>query len=260
MVNLIYHKNRQLTIAENWDEVTTEQYIAIAKVLHAQIERSLASDRILKILSGKNLFSFLMLPLHVRMNAWDHVQWVIDDIKTTKQMLPVYKGLYGPESEFLNLRIVEFHHTEIAWQKWINEDPDGLDELVAVLYREPKKHYDKTRNREGDIRIAFHHGDIEFHKQLVNKWPAEIKQAIAIWYDACRQQLVKDYEPAFAGSGSDDNYYQGLYGMIRSIAGSGRYGPFEEVEEMYVHAAFLEIVACFYEEEKLKEMYPDLYK
>jgi hypothetical protein len=259
MVGLIYYgrnKIKTLILPGSWEELSTKQYINIAQLVHSNIDDiDVASDKLLKILLGKNLITFLLIPAAVRMRCYEHIQWVFEEQNCTKQLIPKYKSFYGPESEFDNLIFAEFHHAEMAYYNWrIDKDDDALDELVAILYREGKKEpYDKKRNPEGDIRIKFSYGDIAFHKKQVRKWKPKVKLAIVLWYDACREELRKLYPTAFnAGTTAADNYYDGLYKVIRNIAADGKHGIFEQVELMNVHNGFKEIVEAIEEDKELQ--------
>jgi hypothetical protein len=260
MVDLIYHKKqKKISIAQSWDEITAEQYINIVKLLHAGItDEDMALDKALYILAGRSLFSFLRIPLDIRMRCYDHILWIFKKQEITKQFLPFYSGLYGPESEFNNLSMAEFHHSEMAYYRLTHEEDedemaDALNELVAILYRGGKPMpYDKNRNSEGDMRIPFLFGDIDWHKKKVKRWPMHVKQSILLWYDGCRQLLITEYPTAFKGDKADDGYFDGMYGMLRSIASDGKHGNFEKVEQMLVHNAFREIVESIEEAKELE--------
>lgn len=256
MKTLIYSKRqKQILVPERWDELTAKQFIQLAGILHNSESEIMKLDRALKVVCNKSLYGFLRIPAEIRLRCYSHIAWIFDKQHSTKQLLPVYGGLYGPASDFDNLVMAELHHTETAYFKLTQQnDATALDELVAVLYRSKKKDYDLKRDKDGDIRIAFSYGDIRYHQKKIAKWPMAVKQAILLWYDACRQSLVELYPEAFEGGESSANIYQGLYGMIRSLSGD-KYGDFEKVNHLYVHIAFLEIVASKNEEAELKRKY-----
>jgi hypothetical protein len=259
MLRLVYNKkNKSITIPQSWNEVSCKQFLMLVKLLHSAIEdKEIASDRALHILSNKCLLVFLMISPETRSRCWQHVQWVFKKQNITTQLLDKYKGLYGPASEFGNVLMCEFHHTEMAYHGLMHGDDeekeDALNELVAILFRECKKEpYDLKRNPDGDVRIEFAYGDIEWHKKKVKRWPLNIKRAILIWYDACREQLRENNPSAFQGKASDADYYDGLYGVIRNIAADGKHGKFDDVEQMNVHNAFKEIVESIREAKELE--------
>ena len=263
MKELVYgRRRRKLLVPESWDEVSSRQYISIAGLLHREgLSKEAQLDRLLHILCGKRLVFYLMIPPETRMICFEHIAWVLTAKHPTKQMVPVYDGLYGPEANFGNTEVAEFHHTEDAYEKIVaDNDLSALDELTAILYREPKKEYDVKRNPDGDVRMPFNFGSMDWNLKRVGKWPMDIKWATLLWYDACRENLHETHKPAFAKGKKSRNYYDGLYPMIRALAETGRYGPFKEVEKLNIEIAMMDIVSSKLEEDELKRKYPDLYK
>lgn len=257
MITVIYRK-RHVSFASGWDELSQRQFIRVIKLLHKKIKNEwFAADAMLRILSNRGFFSFFLLPADLRWRCYEHMKWCFEKQNATKQLIPRYRRFYGPASNFENLLLCEFHHTEIAYQDYIlskGTDIDALDRLIAVLYRLPKtkKAYDRRRDPDGDIRIKFNANEIAWNQRRVKYFPVAVKQAIFTWYDACRQQLFKDYREAFTGKTKRDSYAAGLYEMMRSISG-GKYGTLKDVEQLYVHTAFLEIVASKREEKEMEK-------
>ena len=264
MKALWYHKNKKVVIAESWDEITTKQYLKIVKLLHAGIlDPNLASDKALYILSGIPLLFFFLIPVEIRQRMHEHCAWIFTQKNLSKQLLPSYKKFFGPASEFDNLTMNEHHAAEMAYYGLKQEiHIDYLNELIAILYRPGKKDYDRKLNPDGDERIAFNPNETEWIKKKIKKWPLNIKRAILMWYDGCRQQLEEMYQPAFnaAEGGNAKDYYDGMYGMMRGIAEKKTYGDFKDVGNMNVHLAYKEILETKFEEEDLKNRYPELYK
>lgn len=245
----------KMTVVNNWNDLSRKQLLLAAILLHSNYDTELALQKALQIVSNKSVFKFLLLPKDFRERAEKYAAWLLDGENTlTKQLLPKYKNLFGPDDNFGNLLLVEFHYAETAYHRMVNEkDPEALDELIAILYREGKNDYDHKRNRDGDNRKAFCYGDIAWHKRKIKRWPNAVKLAIILWYDGCRQQLVKDYETVYPKTNTNqgDNYFEGLYKMMRSLAGE-RYGTIDSVEQMGVHTAHLEI-SCMIEDAKTQE-------
>src|SRR4051812_27747188 len=136
MKTLYYSKHlKKIVLPENWNELTGKQLISMAALLSEGIKDPvLACDKALYILSDKSLFSFWRLPQLVRAIAHVHVAWIFEEQSLTKQLLPVYDALYGPDSEFNNLQLAEFHHAEMACYRLMHEkDEEALDELIAIL-------------------------------------------------------------------------------------------------------------------------------
>ncbi|NNV57365.1 hypothetical protein [Limnovirga soli] len=265
MIELKYDKTKTILLAEK-DDLTSKQFIALADVLNAQYnDIAISLDKALFALYSKSLLRFLLTPPDIRQRCYEHIGWVFEKLSITKQLIPQYRHrfttLYGPASDFDNLRLSEFHHSEHAYHKIIHSETmedelEALNELVAVLYREPKPNYDVQRNSDGDCRKPFKPADTDYYIKKVARWPLVVKQAILIWYDSCREDLRDSYPEAFKSSGTETtgDYYEGLFGLIRSLSGN-KYGTFQDTENLFVHNAFMEIVASIEEEEKLKRMY-----
>lgn len=252
----IFYRKQSLHIASCWEDLSARQYVRVVKLLHKTVISTWeAEDNLLRILSGLSWWRFhLTIPADLRWRCYEHLKWVFEKQDCTTQLLPVYKKLYGPASEFNNLRLSEFHNCEIAYQQYClskSQDVEALNILAAILYREPKKNYNIKRDTDGDLRRPFNANELEYYINKVSNWPMAVRQAIFMWYDACREKLFKDYREAFTGTTKKDSYAQGLFEMMRSIAG-GKYGSFKEVEDMYVHTAFLEIIACRMEAKELE--------
>lgn len=257
-------KFKKLIVAEEWNELSRAQYLRIVQLLHAGIaDADEALQKALYIISNKTLLAFFLVPLDMRMIMQQHAEWIFDKKNyLTNQLVPKFKKFYGPASDFDNLRMKEFHAAEMAFYRLKEEeDVDALNELVAILYRPAKEKYDHKRNAEGDIRIAYNENETEFFKRKIKRWPLNVKRAILMWYDGCRQQLEEIYKPAFDndGAGTYKNYYDGMYGMMRGIAEKKTYGDFNQVGELFVHLAFKEIAETKLEEAELKRMHPELY-
>ena len=245
----------KLAVVTSWNELDKRQLIQAALLLHSGKSAGEAIQKALQILCKKWTVPFLLLPIDFRERCEKYATWLVDGDNTlTKQLLPKYKKLYGPDDDFNNLLLVEFHYTETAYNRLINgKDPDALDELIAILYREPKENYNHQRNSDGDHRKAFVYGDIAWHKAKVKKWPTKIKLAVMLWYDGCRQQLVKDYPLVYPTKAEpeQDNFFEGLYKLMRTISGE-KYGTIDRVELLNVHTAHLEL-SCMMEDNRQQE-------
>lgn len=266
MVNLHYSK-KTYTLPESLNELSDKQLIAIAGLQHSEEAEDVAKLKALQILLGYSTLRFALLPadLKERMTAarpnprseaspqpsppgegelkYGFVDFVFSENKLTEQIIPTYKGYYGPAKEFDNLTLAEFHNTEVNYHLLVNGEEDEKDEalnnIVAVLYRKPKPNYDNKRDPDGDIRLAFNANEMAFYAKKVAKWPLNVKLAVLMYYDGCRQYLANQYNQIFGGSGSDDNR-AGLFGIMRGLAGT-KYGDFDKIEHLNIHTAMSDL-------------------
>lgn len=256
MINLFYKKNRKIFLPENFDELSVRQFIALAEILCTTADEIILKVNALRILSGLSVFRWRLLPAAAVEKSLSYTDWVFDQMIITKQLLPVYKGHWGPVHDFDNLKMKEFHLSELHYRDLVGSDSkDALNLLVAVLYRKPRKWYNRKKDPEGDIRLPFNHNELEYRASKIAKWPLPVKQAIFLWYDSCRERLIDDNPLVFkepVKHSFESQFDTGLYGMIRSLAGE-KLGPVEKIEEMYVHTAMLELGLIREEEKYLDE-------
>lgn len=257
MIELIYHKNgkeKQLVLPSEWNELSKKQLIALADIKHNEKDAVEQLIKALHILTGMGAIRFMFLPKDVIVNASEHIKWVFEENTLTTQLIPYHGDFYGPDSHFDNLQMHEFNHAEMAYQELIStKEPEYLDRLVAILYRQAKPDYDHDRNPDADHRIPFKYGDITWHMGLVSRWPEKVKLAILLWYDGCRMELIDSYPLIFNKSeANDQNLYQGLFTLMHSVAGE-KYGNFDQVENSFVHKILMALNIMIEEVEQQKK-------
>lgn len=247
----LYYSNKRYDLPESWNELTGKQLVQLVALVHKGVTEDVALLEALRILWKKSRLSFYGFMQLWRPSFWNDLKqralkeviWVFESEKVlTDQLLPKYRGLYGPAGEFSNLRMIEFHACEVYYHRFVHDKDDvWLNRLVAVLYRPGKKKYNKKLDADGDIREPFSEYISTYYADKVAKWPAAVKQAILMWYDGNRQMLIRFNQDVFSGSGVKSNIAEGMYGVIRSIAQSGIHGDFEKVSDMNVHKAVMEM-------------------
>lgn len=243
-----------MQLPQSFEELSAKQFVRLAPLLFKEGNETLYQVKALQILSGLNKFRFCLLKPEIIERCLPYVTWVFEENNRIIQHLPHYRGYYSPTANFDNLKMKEFHFSELYYRQIISgEDEATINNLVAVLYRKPKHGYDKKRDPDGDIRTEFNHNESPFFTKKISRWPEAVKQAIFLWYDSCRQELINNNELVFKEPGHSyvSQFDTGLYGMMRSLAGE-KLGPVEKVENMYVHTAMLEL-GLIKEEEKYFE-------
>jgi hypothetical protein len=205
-----------------------------------------AQLKALQILLDKSLFSFFRIPSDAKARMLEEVNWLFEKNKLTEQVMPRYRKnifsqwFYGPRQEFDNLLLGEFHFSEMHYREYVvDQDEEGLNKLIAVLYRKPIASYNYKLDSAGDARIKFNANEIDFYAKKVKRWPLKVKLAILTFYDGCREDLMHRYNDVFQGGKGEDND-QGMFGVIRGLSGP-KYGKIDDVEELNIHTALTEI-------------------
>ena len=190
------------------------------------------------------------IPVAVKADYLYLTHFLINENNLTKQLLPVYKGFYGPDDDFNNITGEEFIFSEDFYFKsfkkaGVNEprvmQEDMLNNLVAVLYRAKKKGYDTAINKDGDARETFNQYKCSYiAENYISRWPMNMKLAVFTWYETCRQNMIES-NPEIFGGGSGEPAKYGLLSVMRVIAEGGIHGTFENVQKMYVKMWMIEL-------------------
>lgn len=234
-------------VPTSWNELTREQLLEVHRAFERTEDPQATLFRLLKILTGMSWWRFVFTPSWILDEFTYLTHFLVSDTDFTKQLLPKYRGLYGPTDNFRNLVMCEFANTEYYYMEWDRQLKDKgtadealLDNLVAILYRPAKKGYDLRRNPDGDPRVAFNENLCTWSaERKVKRWPTHVKMAIAAWYAGCREQLVKDNPAVFSGGGEEARY--GLLSVIRSVAEKGVHGDFDKVQAKPVYLIMVEL-------------------
>jgi len=249
-MKVIELNKRIYTVPETWNELTGGQLLQVMEVLYGRYEVKEAQLKLLKILTGCSWYRFFLTPVEERVDYLYLTHFLVNESNLTKQLLPVYKGFYGPDDDFNNITGEEFVFSEDYYFKCFTQSSydapremqeEYLNELVAVLYRPKKNGYDLALNKDGDARQPFNQNVSAYHaKNTIKKWPLEAKLAIFTWYEVCRMQMIEQNPDIFSG-GSGEAAKYGLISVMRVIAEGGIHGTFDQVQKMYVKMWMVEL-------------------
>lgn len=267
-MNIIEINKKYYLVPATWNELSQKQLLEVMDTLFM---RQYTGDQVvlklLKILCNMSYWEFFNSPIVScikRKGLFGKKQEVTgieeyfylttfllsDRTNLTKQLLPVYNNLYGPDDEFNNLLMGELVISDALFMRWSEdkENTELLDEFCALLYRPLRKSgkfltkYDKNKNPDGDVREDFNQNLCAWRaKHIIKDWPIKVKLAIVYWYDACRWQLVDDNDEVFGGDNSGDVSKYGLVAVMLSVAETGALGDFSKVEKHYVKTVLMQI-------------------
>lgn len=233
------------TVPTEWNELSQQQLLDVMECIYmSQYYRDEGRLKLFKIITGLNWWQFFKC----RSEELEDLLYLTDFLlgeKTnlTKQLIPHFDFLCGPDSELGNLVMSELVFSDAYFMQWCadKENIQLLNEFCAVLYRPMKKNYDLVKNPDGDPREEFNSNLSNYiAKTKIAKWPMKVKLAIATWYDACRWQIVQENPEVFGGSEADVSRH-GLISVIRQVAKGGVLGNFVEVQKKYVSLVMIEL-------------------
>lgn len=245
-----------VSLPDCWEELNGEQFMHVAYALYAFTDSDERHAYILLHLLGRK--HALSIPAEVLVyQIFPLLDWIYTAPTFTAQLIPQVKKLllcyYGPEGDFNNLTISEFDFAEREMYQWLQEpgDIDQLWRFVACLYRPGKKRYNKSLDKDGDIREVFNANTITYHAGQLKKHAfAGLAFATFLWYKACRNKLAILYPLVFQQAPGDDTpptqeggvtELPNCFNLMRKIAEKGTYGRMDEVEKMYLHTVMLEL-------------------
>lgn len=249
-MRLIDFNNRLRAIPENWNELTRRQLLQVMKVLYGHYEMDAGRLMLLKIILGVGWYRWCRTPILYKHENLDRVEFLLAENTLSRQLIREFKGYYGPDDDFNNITGEEFVFSEDAYfssftranksaDREIHEE--GLNKLVAVLFRQKKPGYNTKLNVDGDPRMPFNQNISNYNAdRVISKWPMHVKLAVFTWYECCRQEMIEQNPDVFGGGNSEPAKY-GLLSVMRVIAESGIHGDFEKVQKMYVKMWMVEL-------------------
>jgi hypothetical protein len=169
--------------------------------------------------------------------------------KLTRQLIPFYKGFFGPDSNLSNIKMGEFCFSEHYFTEWKKDGNIAhLNNLIATIYRPGVKVENK-----GDSRQPFDPSNTPLFAKEINRWPVSVKFAIAAFYEGAREEKIEANKHVFEyDTGEESTSLHGLWSVMRSVAKAGHFGTFEDVADEYVDTILMELAESIAEYEKFK--------
>lgn len=136
--------------------------------------------------------------------------------------------VFGPHDGLEGITIYEMSYLFRTHEEYIEtKDEAELDKLISILFRRPKKRTPENVNSsyEGDIRLPFnkHEYTIDRRASFIKNLPLRTKKLILLFFESCRQSIVKTYPAVFTQSTSTEKKSGIDYswaGVLFDLAGS----------------------------------------
>lgn len=280
-MNVVLYKGKLIDIPDHWNELSGKQLIAIMKILYGNKDISKGKISLFKIVSGftwleifkmTGYFRFLhldrwinapLIPATLKkyldrterfMHAVDScTEFIMETADLTVNHLPLIKGFHGPADDLVNVRAAEFFCSEFYFAQWKDTNQVAfLNLLVATVYRPSKKNYNKKNNPDGDIRIAFNPNLTAIYLPIIEQWPVEVKQAIALFYQGAREKKIVNNPRVFEKADGEGTTLYGLWSVMRMISKGGHFGDFDKVQDLYVDTLLMELNEVIVEADKME--------
>lgn len=246
MLLIKLHK-RYYPAAQSWDELTARQIARVLEVMKPGADKNTVILALFHIITGVTWLKLWYAGAEDVGEKLYITDFLFGKNDMCKNVVPLFRGKYGPDGGFNNIRVAEFIFSEFYYRQYITETnaadkANHLNSLVAILYRDVKPGYDFRKNSDGDPREPFNENLIPHNARRVARWPDRIKSVIVHWYQGCRNNLQKDFPELFEHSdGGDDQSKYGMWDMVYNIADKGVFGEFEKVETQYLKTLLMAV-------------------
>jgi hypothetical protein len=243
---------RHKKVAENWDELSREQLLALMPVLyHKFAETHRQQIEILKILFGINhVFALRITDVQYCQILWMTHFLLGEHVGLTKQLLPsvrrawYHRPRYGPADGLSNVRFLEFVFADAYFVAYAQgQDEQWLDKLIAVLYRPQRKPYRPgAAGYGGDRRQDFNENLVDEHAAYLARLPQAEKLAIVTWYRGCRHALELRYPLVFTPENETKaTENTGGWGQVLREMSGQAFGNFDETGQQHLHTVLAKL-------------------
>lgn len=255
--------NKLYLLPESWKELTGVQVLAVLRILfhpkHNEHDKKLRLLKLLLDAKWKLIFTFTA---EQKIQLYDLFEYCFEKPTFTEQLLPKLSAggheLIGPKKQFRNLTVNEFIYTETAYNAYCSsKNLEKLHALIAILYRPEDTRKDpESPDFDGDMRQPFNNHLIEKRLPMVKRLMPEYQMLIFYWYQACRDQLIKDYWRCFNGGGNESSGGQKSWNTFLNAMAGGKFGDFEKTKKALVHDVFTDIQMEKEQAERMKKKRP----
>jgi hypothetical protein len=270
-------KKEVIHYPSSWNELSQRQLIDICDLFIQKKTENIFRAAVVLIMIGKNTLLFKSWRFYnfMKSKGRNHSMFadVLDGINVsifrisetldflykknelTRNLIPKFRGLYGPSDLFGNLTFIEYSKADIRCRSYDNtHDEKYLNELIAVLYRPGKYFWNIRRHFTADSDPRQSYGDRYIsNAKRVARWPQAVRRAIYLYYKGCSEALLTRYPHVFTvveNSEQPQNAF-GMGGLIASLAGE-KFGNPDQTANTMLHYILihLEQEAIAYEKQK----------
>jgi hypothetical protein len=251
-VSFDYHgKTHTLSAPSSWDEVTPFQLKAWILAIHADLPESDKLRLAVPIFYSISKKLYNILPEHYRIQFAPAIRFVFEANELSNWLIKnvrpvVLKEFYGPADKLTNITAYEFfaYCEKLYWQYKAKPDPETLNALVAVLYREKRK-----SEVNDDVRCPLTDSGVAKRAKVMAKLPLHVRLAILFNYEGCRNFITTLHSKAFSGKGGQAKK---RVDVTLTLAG-GKLGDLKETRQTNLYDFLLNLEELIEQEEKLQE-------
>jgi hypothetical protein len=237
-------QNDKYSLPSCWDDLTTQQFESLAKLVKTQIMLNELLFRFALSCMGMRMAFrykvkvngddcyyirhgitriYLVSPVQMGVLA-DSMSWVVTDnsIKPTVFKNPYpefsikrFKRLFGPAEGLTNITLNEWMQIEVerdAWEKTQNNE--FLNRMLAVMWRPTT-----VNHPDGDKRAPLRQDTLDDRAKRMAKVPDHKKQVMIWFYTGCISFISAKFSEIFSSNESGElSTFDGFMQMVNDLA------------------------------------------
>ncbi len=243
-------------VAENWHELTSEQYknlIACPRLKSKEyrtVDNEAAACYAWLGMGAQGWHDLVLAPWQ-----WGQLRnqcaWLFDTSPTGKPPLDVFvhKGInyHLPADNFANATAIEIAYANMTYLAFAHPDsPDqlALDQLVAILCRPRRvdlKKFQHSKEWNGDIRAEFTEQRMNEAATAFADLDVQIKLVVLDYFERMNNEFLTQYGELFGQNGRAEVRYgdgRGWIMLLKNVAKEGHFGDFDKVCQQPAHLFF----------------------
>lgn len=257
--------------AENWSELTTEQYLQLimcprlkADGSFETVENQAAACRVWLGMSPRNWKNLILAPWQ-----WGQLRqqfaWLFNTAPEGKPPLMSFecKGfnyhLFAPDFAdttaadlaAANMAYLEFaapgeEGVDTTARRTVAEKTRALNQLVAILCRPRRADWRKfmhSADWNGDVREPFNEAHTRQHADRLDFLPLNLKLVVLDYFERTNNAFLATYGELF-GSSKEPRYGdgRGWVMLLKNVAKEGHFGDYEKVCTTPAHLLFASLL------------------
>ncbi|GAB3767837.1 hypothetical protein GCM10028818_01310 [Spirosoma horti] len=245
--------------AENWSELTKEQYIQLimcprlkADGSYETLENEAAACRVWLGMSPK-VWAELVLSNWQWGQLRQQFSWLFTTVPQGKPPIDTFfhKGAnyHLPAMDFADTTAIELSYANMAYVAFANPEqpePEALDRLIAILCRPRRddlRKFQKSRDWNGDVREPFSEPRMIEHAKALNSLDMSMKLVILDYFERSNNGFLENYGELFGGK-REPRYGdgRGWVMLLKNVAKEGHFGDFDKVCSTPAHLLFASLL------------------
>ncbi|CCH00317.1 hypothetical protein FAES_2308 [Fibrella aestuarina BUZ 2] len=264
-------------VAENWAELTTEQYVQLilcprlkADGSFDTVEHQAAACRVWLGMSPRVWRDLIITPWQ-----WGQLRqqfaWLFNTAPEGKPPLMSFEcggvNYHLPAADMADTTGADLAAANMAYLEFAAPPEDGvtdvdsktkaLNQLVAILCRPRRKDWRKFMNSDewnGDVREPFNEARAQAHAEQLDKLPLNLKMLVLDYFERSNNAFLALYGELF-GKSREPRYQdgRGWVMLLKNVAKDGHFGDYEKVCTMPAHLLFASLLDDLLNQQEAQE-------